>query len=244
MGVPILATLRAAEPAYRAPDSPQRFADIVQVSIVDPLVDLFRRYGATAAALVLAFILLFKIPEQATIGGIMSPFYRDMGFSKTEIGAITKIYGVWIGMVGVFLGGALVARFGAWRALGTMIVVCGSCNLLYLFLIAHPGDRTVLTLVISGENLTLGMLGPPTVAFLSSLVNRQHTATQYALLSSLVNLPGKLLGVFAGGIATEVGYAGYFVITVLALAPAMAVYAVLWKRFAPGSSTESPSAST
>ncbi len=238
MGIPIIANLRAPEPAYSAPTSPRGFAEIVRISIVDPLIDLFRRYGTTVAALVLTFILLFKIPEQATIGGIMSPFYRDMGFSKTEIGAITKIYGVWIGMVGVFLGGALVARFGAWRSLGTMVVVCGACNLLYLFLIAHPGDRTVLTLVISGENLTLGMLGPPTVAFLSSLVNREHTATQYALLSSLVNLPGKLLGVFAGGIATQLGYAGYFVITVVALAPAMVVYAVLWRRF--GRATASP----
>jgi MFS transporter, PAT family, beta-lactamase induction signal transducer AmpG len=89
----------------------------------------------------------------------------------------------------------------------------------------------VLTLVISGENLTLGMLGPPTVAFLSSLVNRQHTATQYALLSSLVNLPGKLLGFFAGGIATTTGYGGYFVITVLAVLPSMLLFACLWRYF-------------
>ena len=104
-----------------------------------------------------------------------------------------------------------------WRAgargvrCGVTIVLCGCSNLLYLLLISHPGNLVVLTLVISGENLTLGMLGPPTVAFLSSLVNRQHTATQYALLSSLVNLPGKLLGFFAGGIAMAAGYGGYFV---------------------------------
>ena len=98
-------------------------------------------------------------------------------------------------------------------------------------LIAHPGNLVALTLVISGENLTLGMLGPPTVAFLSSLVNRQHTATQYALLSSLVNLPGKLLGFFAGGIAMTTGYGGYFVITVLAVLPAMMIFAYLWPRF-------------
>jgi PAT family beta-lactamase induction signal transducer AmpG len=101
---------------------------------------------------------------------------------------------------------------------------------LYLMLIPQPGNLTMLTLVISAENLTLGMLGPPTVAFLSMLVNRQHTATQYALLSSMVNLPGKLLGFFAGGIATAAGYAGYFVLTVLALIPAMLLYVVLWRR--------------
>ncbi|OHC36959.1 MAG: MFS transporter, partial [Rhodanobacter sp. RIFOXYA1_FULL_67_6] len=211
MAVPLATTLMAHEPdvlRIRA----ACWRDAMRESVIDPFADFFRRYGWVLAGVTLLFLLLFKMPEQATIGGIMSPFYRDMGFSKTEIGTITKIYGIWIGIVGVFIGGAAVARWGAWRPLGVTIVLCGCSNLLYLLLIAHPGNLLVLTLVISGENLTLGMLGPPTVAFLSSLVNRQHTATQYALLSSLVNLPGKLLGFFAGGIATATGYGGYFVI--------------------------------
>lgn len=229
MLIPIVANLMAREPDVR-PVATHGWAHAMQVAVVDPFADFFRRYGIPLALTILAFILLFKVPEQATIGGIMSPFYRDMGFSKTEIGSITKLYGVWIGIGGVFLGGAMVARWGAWKSLGVMIVVCGLCNLLYLVLPAHKGDLGVLTLVISFENLTLGMLGPPTVAFLSSLVNREHTATQYALLSSLVNLPGKLLGFFAGGIAEATGYGMYFVITVLALAPAMLLFAVLSPR--------------
>ncbi|WP_428992454.1 AmpG family muropeptide MFS transporter [Rhodanobacter denitrificans] len=230
MAVPLATTLVAREPdvlRIRAVG----WRDAMRESVIDPFTDFFRRYGWVLAGVTLLFLLLFKMPEQATIGGIMSPFYRDMGFSKTEIGTITKIYGIWIGIVGVFLGGAAVARWGAWRPLGVTIVLCGCSNLLYLLLIAHPGNLLVLTLVISGENLTLGMLGPPTVAFLSSLVNRQHTATQYALLSSLVNLPGKLLGFFAGGIATATGYGGYFVITVLAVLPAMLLFAGLWRYF-------------
>jgi PAT family beta-lactamase induction signal transducer AmpG len=230
MGVPIAATFSAREPVMIRV-LPDRWRDAMREGIVDPFADFFRRYGWHLAGMTLLFILLFKIPEQATIGGVMSPFYRDMGFSKTEIGTITKIYGIWIGIVGVFIGGAAVARWGAWRSLGVTIVLCGCSNLLYLFLIAHPGNLAALTLVISGENLTLGMLGPPTVAFLSSLVNRQHTATQYALLSSMVNLPGKLLGFFAGGIATATGYGEYFVITVLAILPAMMLFAYLWPRF-------------
>ncbi|MEO8460981.1 MAG: MFS transporter, partial [Dokdonella sp.] len=166
-----------------------------------------------------------------TIGGIMSPFYRDMGFSKTEIGAVTKIYGIWIGIVGVFIGGAAVARFGIWRSLLVAIVLCGSCNLLYLFLLSNHGSLLVLTLVISAENLTLGFLGPPTVAFLSSLVSRRHTATQYALLTSLVNLPGKVLGFFAGGIVSATGYGMYFIITVFAVLPAAMLCIWLRPRF-------------
>lgn len=228
MLAPMAVTLMATEPDV-VRTRPQGWSAAMREAVVDPFTDFFRRYGWYIAGLTLLFILLFKIPEQATIGGVMSPFYRDMGFSKTQIGAITKIYGVWIGIVGVFIGGAAVARWGAWRTLGAAMVICGCSNLLYLWLIVHPGNLLVLTLVISGENLTLGVLGPPTVAFLSSLVNKQHTATQYALLSSLVNLPGKLLGFFAGGIATAVGYSGFFVLTVFSLVPASILFLWLWR---------------
>ncbi|KAB2899512.1 MAG: AmpG family muropeptide MFS transporter [Dokdonella sp.] len=230
MLIPIFATLFALEPA--APAQPAlRWRVAMRHALLDPFADFFRRYGLQLALLTLAFLLLFKIPEQATIGGIMGPFYRDMGFSQTQIGAITKIYGIWIGIAGAFLGGAMVVRWGPWKPLCAMILLCGSCNLLYLLLIAWPGNLWVLTAVISAENLTLGMLGPPTVAFLSALVNRDHTATQYALLSSLVNLPGKVLGIFAGGIAMSVGYGAYFVITVIALVPATVLLVWLWPRY-------------
>jgi PAT family beta-lactamase induction signal transducer AmpG len=230
MLIPIATTLIAREPEVLR-TAPRSWGEAMRESIVDPFADFFRRYGWTLALVTLAFILLFKIPEQATIGGVMSPFYRDMGFDKTQIATVTKIYGIWIGIVGTFIGGAAVARWGAWRPLGAAIVLAGASNLLYLFLIAHPGNIVVLTLVISGENLTLGVLGPPTVAFLSSLVNKQHTATQYALLSSMVNLPGKLLGFFAGGIAMATGYGMFFVITVLSLLPAGALFLYLWPRY-------------
>lgn len=230
MLIPIAANLYAREPVV-SQHRPPTWREAMRYAIADPFADFFRRYGAVLALTTLAFLLLFKIPEQATIGGIMGPFYLDMGFSQTQIGTITKIYGIWIGIVGAFVGGAMVVRWGAWKPLCAMIVLCGSCNLLYLLLIAYPGNLWVLTAVISAENFTLGMLGPPTVAFLSALVNREHTATQYALLSSLVNLPGKVLGVFAGGIAMSVGYGAYFVITVLALVPATVLLIWLWPRY-------------
>ena len=223
MLIPLVANLMAREPQV-PPRQHLPWGDAMVNAVVDPFADFFRRYGVALALIVLAYILLFKVPEQATIGGIMSPFYVDQGFSKTQIGSITKLWGVWVGILGVFCGGALVTRMGAWKSLGLMMLVCGSCNLLYLLLMVHKGDVWVLTAVISAENFTLGMLGPPTVAFLSALVNKEHTATQYALLSSLVNLPGKVLGFFAGGIVMATGYGMYFVITVLALIPAALLY--------------------
>lgn len=230
MIVPIATTLWAAEPQVTRV-RPHNWREAMRESVVEPFTDFFRRYGWHLAGVTLLFILLFKIPEQATIGGVMSPFYRDMGFTKTQIGTITKIYGIWIGIIGAFVGGAAVARWGAWRTLGVSIVLAGISNLLYLWLIAHPGNLLVLTLVISSDNFTLGVLGPPTVAFLSSLVNRQHTATQYALLSSMVNLPGKLLGFFAGGIAEATGYGSFFILTVISVLPAGLLFLYLWRWF-------------
>jgi len=230
MLIPIGTTLWAAEPQVIR-HTPRSWGEAMRESVIDPFADFFQRYGWMLAFVTLLFILLFKIPEQATIGGVMSPFYRDMGFSKTEIGTVTKIYGIWIGIVGAFAGGAAVARWGAWRVLGVGMVLIGLSNLLFVWLIGHPGSLLVLTLVISGDNFTQGFFGPPTVAFLSSLVNRRHTATQYALLSSLVNLPGKLLGFFAGGIAMATGYGSFFVLTVVSVLPATLLFAFLWRRF-------------
>ncbi len=230
MLVPIGATLLASEPAVLR-TRPASWTQWMRESVIDPFDDFFRRYGWQTALLTLLFILLFKIPEQALVGGIMSPFYIDMGFTKTQIGAITKLYGVWIGIVGVFLGGIAIARWGVRRPLLASVILCASCNLLYVWLTYHHGNLAALTLVISAENLSLGFLGTAAVAFLSSLVNRQYTATQYALLSSMVNLPGKVLGVFAGGIVEATGYGTYFVIATLAVLPATGLLLYLWPRF-------------
>lgn len=231
MLVPIACTLLAREPDVlrKTPDS---WSSAMRYSILEPVTDFFRRYGIALALATLAFILLFKIPEQALVGGIMSPFYLDMGFSKTEIGAVTKIYGIWMGILGAFLGGIAIARWGVRRPLLASIVLCASCNLLYVWLIGHKGDLSALTIVISCENITLGFLGTAAVAFLSSLVNREHTATQYSLLSSMVNLPGKVLGIFAGSIVEATSYASYFIIATLAVLPATILFLVLWPRFA------------
>ena len=225
MLLPIVANLLAREPEVRR-NSAASWGEAMRQMFVAPFSDFFFRFGPKLALMVLLFILLFKIPEQALVGGIMSPFYLDMGFTKTQIGAITKIYGIWIGMAGVFAGGVAVARWGARKPLLAAVILCASCNLLYLWLIAHPGDLRVLTVVISGENFMLGALGTTAVAFLSSLVNREHTATQYALLSSMVNLPGKVLGIFAGGIVEATSYGTYFVIATVAVIPAAALF--LW----------------
>ena len=229
MLIPIVANIRAQEPAY-VHKGATTWQQTMRASVVEPFTDFFRRYGQQTASLLLVFFFLFKIPEQALVGGIMSPFYLDMGFSKTQIGTITKLYGVWIGMAGVFAGGMAIAHWGVRGPLFWSVFLTALCNLTYFGLIAYPGNILMLTGVISIENFALGFLGTAAVAFLSSLVNKQHTATQYALLSSIVNLPGKVLGIFAGSIVEATSYGTYFVIATVAVVPAVVLMLLLWKR--------------
>lgn len=222
----MLATVWAREPVH---DTPRQlsFHEMVRDGVIGPFRDFLVRFSGFLGVALLLFIGLLKLPDQM-LGVMALPFYLDSGFSKTEIAAVSKVFGVWIGIAGAFLGGMAVVRFGIRRSLLFAIIVGAASNLLYLLLAAFPGDMTVFTLVIAGENLSGGFLGTAAVAWLSALVNRHYTATQYALFSSLVTLPGKLVGGFSGFMVTGMGYAGFFIFTTLSIVPALLLW--IWLR--------------
>jgi len=222
----MVATLVAREPPreiLRASGLRETLVD----GVVGPFQDFFRRFSGLLGVGLLLFIGLLKIPDQL-LGVMAMPFYLDSGFSKSEIAAVSKIFGVWMGIGGAFLGGAAVIRFGISRTLVAAVVLGAVSNLLYLLLALYPGQVTVFTLVIAGENGAGGFLGAAAVAWLSALVNRRYTATQYALFSSLVTLPGKLIGGLSGFMVTAMSYAGFFVFTTLSILPALALW--YWLR--------------
>jgi PAT family beta-lactamase induction signal transducer AmpG len=229
MLIPVIANLMAQEPEVLRVQV-HSWAQGLREGVVEPFADFFRRFGGRVGLMILLFILLFKVSDQALVGGIMGPFYLDQGFSKTEIATISKVYGIWVGIAGAFLGGIAVVRWGVDRALLVGIVLGALSNLLYLWLIGANGDVRMLTVVISGENLAQGLLGTTAVAYLSALVNQRYTATQYALFSSLITLPGKVLGFYSGRIVEAVGYAPYFWITTLAIVPAIGLFFWLQPR--------------
>lgn len=229
MLIPLGATLLAREPEVLRVRA-ETWAQGLREGVVEPFADFFRRFGGRVGLVILMFILLFKISDQALVGGIMGPFYLDQGFTKTEIAAVSKVYGIWVGIAGAFLGGIAVVRWGVEKALLIGIVLGAISNLLYLWLIGADGNVAKLTLVISGENLAGGVLGTTAVAYLSALVNQRYTATQYALFSSLITLPGKVLGFYSGRIVEAVGYAPYFWITALAIVPAVILFTWLKPR--------------
>lgn len=238
MLVPLVTTLVVREPEVMRTHG-DGWLQRMREGVVEPFADFFRRYKGWIAPGLLAFVLLFKISDQALSGGLISPFYLAAGFSKTQIGAVSNVYGIWIGIAGAFLGGLSVARFGLKPSLWAAMILGAVSNLLYLLLAFHHGSMQTFVLVISGENLSGGFLGTVAVAYLSALVNQRYTATQYALFSSLVTLPGKVLGMASGALvlwfsaaphATMSGYAWYFGFTTLLIAPALLLFVWLGPR--------------
>ena len=227
MCIPVAACLRAREPLTRRLQT-RGWGAGVREGVVEPFVDFFRRFGMGTGAVIVLFVLLLKISDQALGGGIMADFYLGAGFTKTQIATVSKVFGIWMSMAGAFVGGVAVVRWGIERSLLLGIVLAAATNLLYVLLVGAAGDVVRLVLVISGENLAGGFLGIAAVAYLSGLVNLRHTATQYAILSSVVVLSGKVLGYWSGHIVDGIGFTEYFVLSAAAALPAIGLY--FWLR--------------
>ena len=233
MLIPVVAVFFAREPDV-ARVKTENWGQGLREGVVEPFADFFRRFGPTLAVGLLAFILLAKVSDQSLGGGIMAPFYIDQGYTKTEIGAISKVYGVWIGIAGVFLAGIAIARWGVRWPLLAGVVLGAVSNLIFVWLEGANGDLGKLTLAISVDNLSQGFQGTTLAAFLTALVNQRFSATQFALFSSLVMLPGKLLSAVSGGIVEQTGYGTYFWITALVSIPALLLFFWLLPRIHMG----------
>jgi PAT family beta-lactamase induction signal transducer AmpG len=176
-------------------------------AIVCPFVDFFERFR-WVGVLLLAFIALFRMCDIA-MGVMAYPFYLGLGFDEQQIANISKIYGFVMTGLGAFLGGVLVFRVGAPRLLTLSVVLLAGSNLVFAWMaaIGQP-DTGMLTVAISIDNLANGISGSVFIAFLSGLTNTAYTATQYALFTSLMLLPGKIIGGFSGVIVEQLQATG------------------------------------
>ena len=199
----------------------------LSVAVMDPFVDFFSRNGRYAI-LILLFIGLFRISD-ILMGVMANPFYIDLGFSLSEIGLIIKGYGTVATIVGAFLGGLVVAKYGIMKPLLVGAVLLAFTNILFSILALIGPDRTMLIVTITLDNLSAGLAGTVFIAYLSSLTNVAYTATQYALFSSLMTLPGKFLGGFTGIVVNATGYFEFFIYAALAGIPAIVLVVILMR---------------
>ena len=196
-------------------------------AVVSPFIEFFQRNGRRGM-LILALISLYKMSDIA-MGVMANPFYLDLGFSKTEIADVTKIFGFFMTILGTSLGGVFVVKYGIMRPLLLGAVIVALTNLLFAVLAVVEPSIYLLAGVVSADNLCGGIASAVFIAYLSSLTNSAYTATQYALFSSLMTLPAKLIGGFSGEIVSGYGYDVFFVYASLIGVPAIILVALVMR---------------
>ncbi|WP_226581547.1 AmpG family muropeptide MFS transporter [Acuticoccus sediminis] len=234
--VGIAGTLIADEPLNRRPPPPDKPLAFLRHATLDPLKDFATRKGWV---LILAFVLLYKYGDSVA-GAMANPFYVDLGFSGVEIASVTKVFGVVMTMVGVFVGGALVARIGILPALAVGGVLQAATNLTFAWLATRGHDMTALAVAVGADNFTGGLGSAAFVAYLSSLCNLAFTATQYALLTSLMAFGRTMLAASSGWLAESLGWSGFFTATALFAIPALVLLWFLSRIYAPPVPKEAP----
>lgn len=212
----------AAEPAARAG---------ARGRLLEPFVDFARRFG-WHALLILALVSSYRFAN-ILMGVMANPFYHDLGFTKDQVAAVSKIYGVAMALLGGFVGGALTLRVGVPRMMWAAALVSSASILLYALLATRGPDLGLLILAVSTDNFTEGIAGTVFIAYLSGLTNRSFSATQYAVLSSATVLVPKLAGGFSGAAVEAFGYPRFFC---ACAASGLVALALVWatQRYVPG----------
>ena len=221
MLVGIVTTLLAPEPAATA-GRPRSLTE----AVIKPFVEYFQRRDAL---LILLFILLYKVGD--TMASHMStPFYLDIGFSTSEIGTVVKLFGFWATIIGGLIGGLLIIKVGIYRALWLFGILQGISTAGFALLAMIGYSLTGLAGVIAFENLSGGMGTAAYVAFMASLTDKRFTATQYALLSSIMGIPRVLVAAPTGLMAESMGWISFFTFCALIALPGLLLLRWLQQR--------------
>ncbi len=193
-------------------------------SIVAPFKDFMRRYGWLAFPL-LALIGLYKVSD-LSMAAMANPLYIDLGFSLSEIASVTKVFGIVMTLLGGVVGGIAVARYGILPMMLAGALLVAGTNLVFAWLATVGYSIPALFVTIGADNFATGFSATVLIAFLSSLVSRRYTATQYALFSSFMTLPGKIIGGPSGVIVDHAGYVTFFLYASALGIPAILL--ILW----------------
>ena len=196
----------------------------LRAAVVEPFREFIGRAGWRPALLTLAFMVLYKLGDSMATA-LATPFYLDMGFTKTEIGLIAKHAGLWPSVIGGLLGGLWMIKLGINRALWLFGVVQVVSILGFALLTAFPQDRVMLALVIGFEALGVGLGTVALVAFIARATHPAYTATQFALFTSLAAAPRVVLNAATGWLVEQTGWLDFFLICFVFALPGMLLLA-------------------
>ncbi|HMG70573.1 MAG TPA: AmpG family muropeptide MFS transporter [Gemmatimonadaceae bacterium] len=229
MVIGIATTFVANEPVLR--DTPPR--TLVE-AVVLPFADFFQRAGVLRALLVLLFVVAYKYSDSLA-GSMTTPFLLQAGFSQSEVGAVFLGIGVIATIAGVVAAGAAIGGWGLNRALWVFVVFQGLSNLTYYGLSLSGKNHAFMVAAVITENFGLGLVTGAMTAYLMSMCNKRFTATQYALLSSLMAASRDILVAPAGKIAESLGWPGFFLLTVAMAIPPLLLLPFIapWSRDLP-----------
>ena len=197
-------------------------------NFLEPIKDFVKRFNLFAASILLLIIATYRLTD-IVMGPMANPFYIDMGFSLTEIGSVVKIVALVASIIGLFLGGILIKNFGLYKSLlfGAFAVMIS--NVFFSIVAISEPNLNLLSIIVFTDSFSAGVVGTVNIAFLTSLVSKKFTATQYALLTSFMMLPGKIFSGFSGVLADyfqsitnlEVGWMIFFIFTSILALPAI-----------------------
>jgi PAT family beta-lactamase induction signal transducer AmpG len=217
MALCILVSIWAPEP-----DDPGQPPATLQDAVVMPFAEFFRRSGVGQALLILTFIVLYRYGD-ALVQNMATPFLLQTGFSQTDIGAIQGGMGLFATIIGTLVGGALLSQLGINRSLWVFGGLQALSNVAYLLLANLGQNYPFMVLAINVENFCGGLGTAGFVAFLMSQCSHRFSATQYALLSSLMAVSRDILVSPAGKLVEQTGWPLFFLITLLAALPGLAL---------------------
>ena len=214
----MVTTLLIGEPRTECPP-PRTLFD----AVVLPFREFLSRHGARDALLVLAFIFLYKLGDSMATA-LATPFYLDLGFTKSEIGLIAKNAALWPSVIGGLLGGLWMVKIGINRALWLfgavqLVSILGFAWLAYV----NQPDRVLLALVIGVEALGVGLGTAAFVAFIARTTDQRYTATQFALFTSLAVVPRSIVNASTGWLVDAMGWFNFYMLCVVLALPGMAL---------------------
>lgn len=189
-------------------------------AVVEPFREFIQRNGLNDALLVLAFIFFYKLGDSMATA-LATPFYLDMGFTKTEIGLIAKNAGLWPSIIGGLIGGIWMVKIGINRALWLFGFVQWISILGFAVLTQFPQEKMALGLAIGFEAVGVGLGTVAFVAFIARTTNPAYTATQFALFTSLAALPRTVINSFAGVLVEQLGWLNFYWLCMLLAVPGM-----------------------